>query len=271
MLLAPSQALLEQLEADRGESFGSWVFVVDLSKTSELDRELWLGWAVECREQELAQVLEWKEHVHLLLWTGSLQQDPPFVMPQGARAAVTFGTVVLHSGVGDEGLNWSGSALEAAMDLLERAPDCPGLWGDAPLAENWLSTCGGLAFDYQGEGYGYRGPASPAQTALAVAPEQDLSLPSACIVCAPLSGWGEFDWDHPGDVARPQMELDCPVLDWTNLGPCEAAFSRLQADCSGWGRPRAPKLSNCSTPISNTDSRISDQACCCTGIGRNVS
>lgn len=230
VFLAPSQALLEQLEADRGESFGSWVFVLDLSKTSELDRELWLGWAVECREQGLAQVLEWKEHFHLLLWTGSLQQEPPFVMPEGARAAVTFGTVVLHSGVGDEGLNWSGSALEAAMDLLERAPDCPGLWGDAPLAENWLSTSGGLAFDYQGEGYGYRGPASPAQTALAAAPEQDLSLPSACIVCAPLSGWGEFDWDHPGDVARPQVELDCPVLDWTNLGPCEAAFSRLHPD-----------------------------------------
>ncbi|MBS2039617.1 SUMF1/EgtB/PvdO family nonheme iron enzyme [bacterium] len=218
-LLAPSPALLEQLQRESGESFGSWVFVLDLSGTPETERGRWLGWALGCRERGQAQVLEWKEHFHLLLWTGKLQRDPPFELPEGARASATFGSVVVHSGVGEEGLNWSGGALETAMDLLERAPAVSGLWGDAPLD-----------YDHLGQGYGYRGPAGPEQTVLAEVTQPDSSLPSACILCGPLEGAADWDWDQPGQVLRPQLELDCPVFDWTNLGSSEAAFSGLHPD-----------------------------------------
>ncbi|MFN8610398.1 MAG: SUMF1/EgtB/PvdO family nonheme iron enzyme [Vulcanimicrobiota bacterium] len=219
VLLAPSAALLEQLGREGGYTLGRWVFVVDLSQTPDSAREQWLGWAVGCRQRGQAQVLDWKEHCHLLLWSEPLEADPPFSLPEGARASATFGNVVLHSGVGDEGLNWSGAALQEAMSLLERAPRLSGLWGTAPLA-----------YDHQGEGYGYRGPAAPEQTALAeVAPEEQ-RLPSACIVCGPLTGAADFEWDHPGPVSPPRLELECPVFDWTNLAGSEAAFSRLHPD-----------------------------------------
>lgn len=232
-LLMPSAELLARLEQQTAESFGSWVFVLDLLLSPEVARQEWLAWAVESREQGLAQVLEWKEHAHLLLWTGPLDQDPPFAMPAEARCSATFGTVVLHSGVGEEGLNWSGSALEEAMGLLERAPQLAGLWGTAPLR-----------YDRQQEGYGYRGEHPDALLAEAL-PES--GVPGACIVCGPLlsaEGWQALPhqeaaqwWDHPAGLPDPDpavagllSQLDCPVFDWTNLAGSEAAFRSLHPD-----------------------------------------
>ena len=232
-LLAPSAELLARLEQESAESFGSWVFVVDLLHSPEKARQDWLAWAVESRKRGLAQVLEWKEHTHLLLWTGPVAGDPPFAMPDGARASATFGTVVLHSGVGEEGLNWSGSALQEAMDLLGRAPQVPGLWGTAPLR-----------YDRQAEGYAYRGSHPEANLAEAA---QGTGLPAACIVCGPLLGWSTWEglvhqeaaqwWDHPAGLPAPDPEwtglvaqLDCPIFDCRNLGGSEAAFRGLHPD-----------------------------------------
>ncbi len=231
--LEPGADLLARLEQETAESFGSWVFVVDLLHTPEAARQDWLAWAVESREQGLAQVLEWREHTHLLLWTGPVAQDPPFVLPAAARASATFGTVVLHSGVGEEGLNWSGSALEEAMDLLERAPQLAGLWGTAPLR-----------YDRQGDGWGYRGDHPEAALAEGA---QETGVPGACIVCGPLLNVSQWEalahqdaaqwWDHPAGlpaadpaVAGLLSQLDCPIFDWTNLAGSEAAFRNLHPD-----------------------------------------
>ncbi|MBX3167284.1 MAG: SUMF1/EgtB/PvdO family nonheme iron enzyme [Candidatus Eremiobacteraeota bacterium] len=229
-LLMPSAALLSRLGEEMAESFGSWVFVVDLLLTSEEARQEWLAWAVESREQGLAQVLEWKEHTHLLLWTGTVAQEPPFVMPAGARVSATFGTVVVHSGVGEEGLNWSGRALEEAMDLLERAPQTAGLWGTAPLR-----------YEREGDGYGYRGEVGLAEAA------PEAGVPEACILCGPLLSPEQWEalphqeaaqwWDHPAGLPVPDpavaglvSQLDCPLFDWTNLAGSEAAFRHLHPD-----------------------------------------
>lgn len=232
-LLAPTADLLTRLQRESEESFGSWVFVVDLLHSSERDRQDWLAWAVESRCQGLAQVLEWKEQTYLLLWTGPVEQEPPFALPAGGRASATFGTVVLHSGVGEEGLNWSGSALEEAMDLLERAPQLAGLWGTAPLR-----------YDRQLAGYGYRGSHSEVQLAEAPRPT---GVPAACIVCGPLLSQAQWEslphqdgaqwWDHPAGLPEPDAQvagllaqLDCPVFDWNNLAGSEAAFRSLHPD-----------------------------------------
>ena len=235
--LRPSAELLAQLDGEGEDSFGRWVFVLDLGQTPEPARQRWLAWAVERREQGLAQVLEWKKYHHLLLWTGDCQQEPPFVLPELSRCAATFGTVVLQSGVGEEGLNWSGSALENALELLERAPACPGLWGDPAT---------GLRFDHEGEDYGYRGSALPSQTRLARA-DKDLTVPSACILCGPLLSLEQWEalphqdaalwWDNPAGLPAPEpvaagllAQLDCPVLSSSNLAGSDAAFQRLPPD-----------------------------------------
>lgn len=216
-LLAPTSEMLERLEQEGERSFGSWIFVVDLAQSSEQSRQDWLAWALESRSRGLAQVLDWKERTHLLLWTGALTNEPPFLVPAGARVSATMGTVVLQSGAGEEGLNWSGAALEEALELLERAPQGEGLWGTAPLT-----------YDRQAEGYGYRGRL--AEFRLAERPAES-GVPEACIVCGPLDGhpdvvsWWEQGSPAPGSEWLRQLE--CPVLDRGKLAGSEAAFGHL--------------------------------------------
>lgn len=217
VLLMPPPELLTRLEQEGERSFGSWIFVVDLARTSEESRSDWLAWALESRARGLARVLDWKEQTHLLLWTGPLTHEPPFHLPPGARVSATLGAVVLQSGAGEEGLNWSGAALEEALELLERAPRGEGLWGTAPLT-----------YDRHGDGYGYRG--SLAEFRLADRPPES-GVPEACIVCGPLEGDSDVVswWERSGSLAGQDWlrQLECPVLDRGNLAGSEAAFSKL--------------------------------------------
>lgn len=219
-LLAPSSELLQRLEIEGERSFGSWVFVVDLARTPEDERRRWLAWALESRSQGLAQVLDWKERTHLLLWTGPLATEPPFPLPEGARVSATLGSVILQSGAGEDGLNWSGLALEEALDLLERAPQGEGLWGTAPLR-----------YDRQADGYGYLGSLSEFRLA---EPTAAGGVPEAIVVCGPLDGHPDVVawWDQGGasDTPTGLESLGLPHFDRGKLAGSEAAFGNLHPD-----------------------------------------
>lgn len=254
--LFPSDALIKEL--DQGPpSAARWILALDLTCCQEADRLRWLAWAVQAREDHGAQVLEWKDHHHLVVWSGALP-ELPFSLPEEGRCGVTQGSVMLQSE--EDELSWSGAALENAMALLERVPACTGVWGDESAAQslNWTASRGGLY--YQGPS-----PNEALGTETAAAPPDELlerlalgfaSQRAACVLCGPLGTEAQVAslgdlvqvWENPGrakglaalwdlGAADALMQLQAPLFSWFDdprlawskvlLGPPETAWSQV--------------------------------------------
>lgn len=264
--LVPSEALLRELDVGP-ESAGRWVLSLDLREVNPGQRLDWLGWALKARLQGDIEVLDWKEHHHLILWAGQGGAEIPFAWPSGARGALTQGTVVLGSPQAGE-LSWSGAALESVMELLDRAPDCPGLWGDEDAQ-------GALQWTVWEGGHGYFGPTPERAFPLAGSGPEDASdsilerlaegfssQRAACILAGPLATLQQIDnlggalaiWENPVraktlaalwslDDTDALMQLQAPIFSWFDdprlswskilLGSPETAWSQV-AGHSHW-------------------------------------
>ena len=143
--IQPSAAYEKEMAAGRRPpSALAWVFALDFTQVPAQDGREWLRWAVMVTQTRGAQVYEWQDHHHLLVWPARGELEPwpgahagrlPFPPLPEVRCTLAVGEVVMAALEALEGPSLVGSTVERALELLELAPQDPGLWCDASVAE----------------------------------------------------------------------------------------------------------------------------------------